>query len=351
MSKLRNLTILLVSLTIISSCQTEVVSEPAPDVSHLTSNVKIHRFDKDMYAVSADNVEQSLPALLDKYPAFTKIFFEHILPLAPRKEGESLISNYKAFLQEEGVDKLADTIQLLFTDMSDIQQSYDQANKYYQHYFDGSTLPDLYTYYSGFAMQRFLFGDTLDRDAVGVGLDLFIGGDFDYKSIDPSNTNFSAYLTRSFDKNHLVKKALDLKVEEIVGQPDGIRLIDQMVNAGKKLYILDKLLPQVSDTIVMEYTKDQLKWCKENELQMWSFFFEKELFYETNAGIVRKYIDHNPTSQGMPPAAPGRTGQYLGWQIVKSFMDKHPEMSIQDLIAHKDAQQLLEQARYKPKRK
>jgi hypothetical protein len=51
----------------------------------------------------------------------------------------------------------------------------------------------------------------------------------------------------------------------------------------------------------------------------------------------------------MPEEAPGRTANWIGWQIVKSFMARQPETTMEELIALKDAQQLLDLARYKPR--
>ena len=51
----------------------------------------------------------------------------------------------------------------------------------------------------------------------------------------------------------------------------------------------------------------------------------------------------------MPAGAPGRTANYMGWQIVKKYMNRNPETTMQDLIAYTDAQKLLEESKYKPR--
>lgn len=52
----------------------------------------------------------------------------------------------------------------------------------------------------------------------------------------------------------------------------------------------------------------------------------------------------------MPAEAPGRTGSWLGWQIINSYMAKHPETSLPELLRLKDSQALLNQSGYKPPR-
>jgi uncharacterized protein YjaZ len=52
----------------------------------------------------------------------------------------------------------------------------------------------------------------------------------------------------------------------------------------------------------------------------------------------------------MPQEAPGETGNYIGWQIVKQFMKRNPTTSMSQLLAIGDAQQILDRAKYKPAR-
>jgi hypothetical protein len=48
--------------------------------------------------------------------------------------------------------------------------------------------------------------------------------------------------------------------------------------------------------------------------------------------------------------APGEIGNWMGLQIVRAYMLRHPDTSLDQLLAMQDAQQLLEASRYKPKR-
>ena len=64
---------------------------------------------------------------------------------------------------------------------------------------------------------------------------------------------------------------------------------------------------------------------------------------------INKYLNPAPSSPGMPPESPGMTANYIGWQIVKSYMNKFPETTIPDLIGNQNSQDFLEMARYRPK--
>lgn len=283
------------------------------------------------------------------HPQFSAIYFENVLGIKDTTD-IGLLRNINQIKQDKVMKGLQDTIKLEFGDLKTIKEELNESFKYWKYYFPNATIPSIYFCNTLFNYQKFLFEDK-GKDGIGIGLDLFLNKWYDYKSIDPSNPSYSEYLTRSFNKDHIVKKVIDLQLDEIASNPNGVRMIDQMIHNGKRLYILHKIIPQSHDSILFEYSAKQLEWCIDNELEIWSFFIDKELFYETAPMKIIKYVSDSPNSPGMPEEAPGRTANYIGYQIVKKYMAKHPDLSLQALLDLPDAQKLLDEAKYKPKRK
>ena len=256
------------------------------------------------------------------------------------------------FLKDNRIQKLEwDWLKKQYTDFeSRLKEELIETCKNLKYYFPGVPTPVFYTLFSEFAFQSFIFTDS-DRDAIGIGLDMFLGDDFDYKNVDPTNPAFSEYLTRSYNSQHIVRKSMDIFLEDVLGMPSGKRFIDQIIHKGKKLYIAQQIMPTTPDSIIFEHTQKQWEWLNENELQIWSFFLEKELMYETSHLRINKYVNNSPHSQGMPTEAPGRTGPFIGYKIVEAFMGKKPDYSLIELIQFKDAQKLMEISKYKPNRR
>ena len=50
------------------------------------------------------------------------------------------------------------------------------------------------------------------------------------------------------------------------------------------------------------------------------------------------------------PEAPGRTANWMGWQIVQAYMKRKPETTFRQLIDLTDAQAPLDQSKYNPVR-
>ena len=340
--------IFIVIATIYTSCKTDS-KEVHPDVSHIEVDFDIIRLDEIVSKMDTNNISYELDVVMDKYPSAAALYFGTLNPFTASSNRDTIAARLGVFLKDPFFKNLQDTIGLVYGDMSDIKKEYTQAYKYFTYYFPEADIANIYTMNTAFNYQRFLFEDDDGSNALGAGLDLLLGDEYPYKRIDPQNPSFSDYLTRSCDKEHIVKKTIEILVDEQIGTANGVRMIDQMIHNGKRLYILDHLMPEAPDSIIIEYTSDQIQWVKENELSMWAYFFDEELFYETNTMVLKKYLSPNPNSPGMPAEAPGRTANYIGWKIVKKYMQRNPKATMQDLIAHSDAQKLLEESKYKPR--
>jgi hypothetical protein len=63
---------------------------------------------------------------------------------------------------------------------------------------------------------------------------------------------------------------------------------------------------------------------------------------------MRRYLGEAPSSMNMPEESPGRAAAWCGWQIVRAYMEEHPETSLPQLFYEMDAMRLLKEANYDP---
>ncbi|MDX1667145.1 MAG: hypothetical protein R3350_07945 [Saprospiraceae bacterium] len=334
---------LVLAVCLLSSCQFDN-GEAIPDVSGIDVNVDLRRFEQDLFSIDTTRIGQELSALEERYPEFSAVYFDRILRSrqAPQGHEEYVLG----FIQHSGVRRLYDTVQTVYPQMEEIHEDFQQAFRHFQYYFPWQSVPNVTTFISEYTIMAFIYGN----NSLAVGLDFFLGEDYPYQRYNPQNTNFSSYLTRTFNRDHLVVKTLQPLVDELSGPPSGDRLLDLMIHHGKKLYIMDRLLPLHPDSIIMEVKQEELAWLEENEIDIWAYFLNEDLLYSSDWQKIRKYIEYSPHSPGMPPEAPGRTASWLGWQIVRSYMKRQPEVDLQALIDVRDAQALLDESRYKPRR-
>lgn len=342
---IRTLSAAILFAIVLASCSSRSDSEVLGKIQPITS-CEIIRTDQFFQGGTQLTSEQLL-SFEKKYPEFSAVFFEHILAI----RADHKLSDLNTMIQDSGYIRLYSDVELKYKEMASMEPELSQALENYQRIFDleATSLPRLYTFLSGFTVQCFLFEDKLG-EAVGIGLDMFLGPEFPYHSIDPDNPIFSSYLTSHYYQGAISKKVIEVLVEDKLPLPDQSDFLSLIIWGGKKWYLMDQILDFKPDTIIPEYSAEQLEWCHKNQKEMWAYFFEKSLFYETDIRKFNKLVAPSPNSPGMPKEAPGQTGNYMGWQIVREFAKRNNQVSIKELI-QMDAQTLLDKSKFKPSRK
>lgn len=162
-------------------------------------------------------------------------------------------------------------------------------------------------------------------------------------------TDFPEYQRIRFNSNEMLPDLAASFAQQKVPAPFDRTLLSGMIYYGKILYMEDVLLPEFSDASKIGYSENQVAWCKENESQMWSYFIENNLLFDTNQKNEFRFIAEAPFSKfylDIDNESPGRVGQWIGWQIVKSYMENN-NVSLHDMLAM-DAKTIFERSKYKP---
>jgi uncharacterized protein YjaZ len=76
------------------------------------------------------------------------------------------------------------------------------------------------------------------------------------------------------------------------------------------------------------------------------------LLFDANPKNEQRFIHPAPFSKfylEIDNQTPGRVGQWLGWQIVRSYMESNDEVTLEQLMAM-DAKTIFDNSKYKPKK-
>lgn len=318
-------------------------TDSAPDVSDVVVDTDIIRFDNLLYGIETEDDFQKLKTA---YPVFFDLYFYRVLGLP---QSDSLFYQTKEMIASKTFTELQTKISSQYSSMDDIELQWEKSMKYYSYYFNPTSIPDLYTTVTEFAYGSFIFPVDANQDGVGVSLDLFLGDSINYPAMSKMDNSFSAYNSRSFNRAHLVKKAVDAILDDKLPAARSSEFIYHLIREGKKYYISEKLLPFVSDTVIWEYTPAQMKWTKDNEWNIYSFLITNELYYSRERSSYVRLINPAPHTKDMPPEAPGRVVSYIAYKIVEAYMAQHPNTTYEELVSL-DAKAIFENAKYKPRR-
>lgn len=321
-----------------------------PNVDHIDPTFSIYRADEALAAIDSSATDGMLNELLSDRSTFWRLYFSEILPTADAPiEDTSEYARIRYIAEDQRIQAILDSVDAEYQDLSEYREEYYRAFQFYEYYFPGNKAPNVYTLISDFSYFPFIFQEEVTKDGLGVSLEMFLGSQFPYSTVAGNHPVFSSYLTRAYNSEHLVKRSIDVLIDDVLGPPPGDRLIDLMIHNGKKLYITELLLPEHPDTVWFEFTPSQVAWCNANEKDLWAHYLSEDLLYSNNYKSINKLVNFSPGIPGMPKEAPGRVANWSGWRIVHEVMRRNPDMQLLDLIAMRDAQTLLEMARYRPR--
>lgn len=334
------------------ACKPEEASN-IPDVSNINVELDVTRFDQLLLA-DTNITAAGLQQLMREHPSFSEVYFNHVIPnqddIEIITDEESQYRNIISWIKHPRTRWLYDTIQQIYPDLTQVEKDLESAFTYAKYYFPEKETPRIYTTISDFGYFPFIYAEDSLRDGIGISLEMFAGENFPYLKYTGLSNAFSDYLTRSYNEEHITRRTLEVWLEDMMGPPTGNRLLDLMIYNGKKLYILESLMPYTHDSVIIDYPAEKLDYVERNERNIWDHFSTQNWLFETSLNKIQKYIGPAPRSPGMPIEAPGNTGSWLGWQIVRAYMKSHPQTTLRDLIALHDSQAFLDASNYRPPR-
>ncbi|TDQ06679.1 gliding motility lipoprotein GldB [Pedobacter metabolipauper] len=330
---------LLGGLLLTASC----TQSTKPDISAIHLDVKIERFDQDLYAGKTKDISSTDQTLKKKYGFFYDDFMQRIIGNPSYTNPEILSTLYK----DQAFTDLYTETDSVFKDLKPIEQELTEAFKYIKYYYPKSRTPRFISFISGFAVQT-----PIGDNYMGIGLDMFLGKNS--KFYGAIVTSVPTYLSRRFSPEYIVPRLTETySREELFPARDEDRtLISRMIQNGKILYFMDQVLSgQVPDSVKIGYTMNQLEWCKTFEPDIWGFFLENNLLFETDYQKIQVYLSEGPFTPGLGEkreSAP-KLGVWVGWQIVRKYMQENKDITLQQLMKEQDTQKILNLSRYKPK--
>jgi gliding motility-associated lipoprotein GldB len=314
-----------------------------PDVSNINLNIKILRFDKDLFSGQSKPLPEIDTQLKQKYGNFYSDYVNRVVGNGSYSSTEILQVLYK----DQAYKDLSHDADSVFKNITPIERNLTDAFKHILYYYPNTRVPKFISFVSGFEVQT-----PVGDDYVGIGMDMFLGKDSRFYGAIVQNV--PRYLSRRFSPEYVVPRLTEnFAREDLFPERDEERsLLAKMIQNGKILYFMDQVLPEeVPDSVKIGYTDKQLGWCKAYEGNIWAYFMESDLLFNTDYQKIQVYLTEGPYTPGLgekKESAP-KLGVWMGWQIVRKYMEENPKVSLQELMAERDAEKILHASGYKPK--
>ena len=312
------------------------------NVSSVSAGIEITRLEQDLFTIDPAQIPAAVPHFREKYGDFLQLF-SYVINAGNVNDsafGDFLVKFCTDKLNNEVYEKVMD----LYPDIKDLEDDLEDAFRHYKWYFPDASIPGAYTCITGFN-NSLIVGDSV----IGIGIDRYLGRDCDYYP----RLQIYRYIAARMNSWNIVPDCMyawgasewDLAS---MGYPAD-DVMTEMIHEGKIKYFEKCMMPEINDTVLFGFSADQMKFCRNNERQMWYYLIEHDLLFSTDQFTIRKLTGEAPFTAFFTNESPGKAAIWIGFRIVESYMMKNRDISLGGMMKNTDIQGLLEASRYNPK--
>ncbi|NJK94495.1 MAG: hypothetical protein HC905_05815 [Bacteroidales bacterium] len=195
---------LMFAILVLISCQTGE-KKPTRSGSGTAANgqeqsiqLKVNRFEMDLFSIPFDSVAKAVPGLEAKYGAFFDIFTNKIINIGSSKKPE--FANYlKSFITDRYMFLTFQKVKEVYPDINTQADELENAFIRYHEIFPEKVIPHFYTLISGYN-QSVVTADSV----LAISLDKYLGPDCEYYD----NLGLAMYQRRVMDKAYVSTDAM-----------------------------------------------------------------------------------------------------------------------------------------------
>lgn len=322
-------------LFFVSGCGNEETERCAikPDVSDIRIELQFEMFQDSLADIGS---KDALIKLLGREPAMRDYIFRR----SEYPDDSLFVSELYRKFTNAGIDTLLQETKRVFGDLSGLKNQFTEAFTNLKYYYPDFMPPKIQTVISGLETDM-LVSDSL----IIISLDFYLGKDARYRP------KYYEYLLRRYDPEDVVPSCmLIFGIDDRFNKTDlrDKTVLADMVSYGKAFYFARHMLPCVPDSVFMWYTKEEIEGARENEDLIWARFIQDKVLFSTSMIDKRNYLGERPYTIQVGEKCPGRIGQWVGWRIVKQYMQSHSGVTLPTLMETPDARLIFTESHYKP---
>ncbi|WP_276499788.1 gliding motility lipoprotein GldB [Pontibacter litorisediminis] len=307
------------------------------EIANISMDVQIERLEKPFFE---SKTKADMAAFIKANPYFS----EQYLQQKEYPSDSAFINPLYNLASNPALDSLAQQAMQTFGDMGQEERLLEDAFRVIKYNYPEFRAPQVKTFVTGLGT---LGNDLYVSDSLIVfGIDYFIGPKAKYRP------QAYEYILKRYEPEKMVPAAMLLLSNRFNRTNFADRnLLSEMIGMGKAYYFVKSVLPCIPDSAIISYSEQQIADVTHNEGRIWAHFLEKELLFDKTPFSINKYIGERPNTPEIDASAPGRIGAWVGWQIVRKYMERNPDVTLPELMAETDYRKIFDESKYKPERK
>ena len=269
-------------------------------------------------------LHQDFNQLIDHFGTDFEAYLTQITPFESLEEAQV---NWHLFVKDSLFQLIQKEINSIYPTLTQENKQLAEAFAYLQHYFPMLKIPKIYAVNSGFN-----YGSHWEDDVLWLGLDVYLGK----KNPATLQSNYPLYLRNVMEANYLVPDAITHFIFNIfypqAQSTDEGHFAETIIYFGKMMYLLDCALPYLEDHLKMKYTTEQWLWATEQEKIIWEHILHNNLLYSNEGRRIHSWIQLAPFTSELGNESPDRLGIFIGWKIVRTYMQANLNVQPSELL-------------------
>jgi gliding motility-associated lipoprotein GldB len=287
-------------------------------------DLEIERFEQQFFQLTPEKLKD----LKIKYP---KLFPSEI---TEKELLEKSTNTFYTALRKEVNNK--------FKDFTAVEDNLEMLVSRIQNFFPEEKKPRVITLINDLIIDKKAF---YTNDEIIISLDCYLG------KTNEAYKGFEFYQRETLEPNQILPDLVTNFAYRKIKPSQDKSLVSEMIYFGKLHYLKDVLIPETAAHEKIGYSKTKYDWCVANEEQIWSYLVSEKLLYNSNIKNYQRFIEDGPYTKfykEIDQESPGKIGQWIGWQIVKSYMQNN-EVTLEQLLTTEPSL-IFSQSQYKPRK-
>ncbi len=275
-------------------------------------------------------------------PDITDHYLQEIMRMGPPEQNEtwSILQQFVAFKDMKDLQAAIEKKHLP-SNIATYNQEFSQALARLKKQLPKEKSPQIVYMNGGLSAASYA-----NKQILYVGLDYYLYPDPLVNEF-PSD-RFPLYKKKNMQSQYLVPNAifnwLSYRYNEYDSlPPEKNDFLNSLIYTGKLMYAMDIILPDLSDTTKMMWSEKEWEWANENEMNIWKEMARQEVMFGTKKEEIYKWFTEAPfTNAGnLPQKSSPQLGLWMGWKIVSAYMEKNPEITLEQLWKERNNQKIL----------
>ncbi len=326
------------SVVLLYACGGKPTCETAPNVDDIKVNVKIIRLDSELAKLKD---KKAIANFLKKYPDFAEQYMQQ-----NRMPSDTIaIDQIYAMIREPHLDTVFQDVAEKYKDLTALKNEFEQVFRYLKHYYPDFKIPKIYTTITGLGS---FYGTDLmvTKEMIVISLDFFMGNRARYR---PPVELMPDYIWRRYSEASIVPTVV-MGISNRYNKTnfEDKTAVAEMIYYGKAYHFTKAMMPCLPDSVLFGYTTQELNNIEDdkNRQYIWAHLIDKQVLFNTNQKIIQLYMGERPFVAEINKECPGRIGHWLGFRMVRKYLSRQPEVTLQALMENTEARQIFNQSGY-----